>query len=689
MGGGSAGGAGGGAAGGVSGGSAGGSTDAGAFVCLRDLQAPRTFLATGPIRRLLSADLDDNGRSDLVTLSSAGAEVFLSLGDGRFMLNQTISGANFYDVVARDFDRDGDLDLVFLQAQSNSFAHLYRGAGNGTFTFHVAQSVGANASALAAADFTGDLFPDLIVSLSNSSMMSLAVNDGGPNFAVARIFPAGALGPFRVVTTDFNRDGRPDYAVNFFTQPGVTNIALGDGDGGFVDAGFLVGANTTSGLATGDLNADGWPDLVIGHRWATRMGVVLSVGDGGFAAPVFHLLPGEPVELTLADLSGDGRLDVAVAVSTGTQGVVVFHNQGNGALQPLPMIPAGDGPFDVVSGSFDSDPFPDLAVANSTSGTVTVYLNGCLPNFAFATSGLVNGNLGGVSGADSFCQAAARDAGLPGTYRALLFEPDGGLQTRLQGASGWVRTDRLPYAVSLADLTARHVAWPLLRTERGGAVSAVSATIWAGAGGNESAQTCSGWMTTAGTGATENLAEPSSQGLQVCSSSQRLACLGVDQSNPAWIPRVRPSRLAFVSEQPFSTGGLAAADALCRGEAGDAGLPGTFAALLATSTASAAARFDAGVAWVRVDGVTLAASPADVVAGRALGVSLNLNVRGEVVSSAVWTGASTPQSTAAACADWTSDAGVGGQGQSASLTTWWDGGVGACGSPARVYCFQQ
>jgi hypothetical protein len=107
-------------------------------------------------------------------------------------------------------------------------------------------------------------------------------------------------------------------------------------------------------------------------------------------------------------------------------------------------------------------------------------------------------------------------------------------------------------------------------------------------------------------------------------------------------------------------GGLASADLQCQNEAKAAGLAGTFLALLATDSASAASRLDTtGAPWVRVDGVPVVASALDLVKQNLL-APINLNALGApvTVNDATWCGASDPitQSAGVSCLSWTSAA---------------------------------
>jgi hypothetical protein len=81
----------------------------------------------------------------------------------------------------------------------------------------------------------------------------------------------------------------------------------------------------------------------------------------------------------------------------------------------------------------------------------------------------------------------------------------------------------------------------------------------------------------------------------------------VDRNGPVNL-QTASGRIAFVTANPFVPGpdaGLAGADWLCASEAQEAGLDGSFAALLALQDASAISRFDTSTPWNRADGVVV------------------------------------------------------------------------------------
>ena len=89
----------------------------------------------------------------------------------------------------------------------------------------------------------------------------------------------------------------------------------------------------------------------------------------------------------------------------------------------------------------------------------------------FVTRAAFQGNFGGLAGADARCREAARQAGLPGDFRAWL-------STAAEPAGGRVVPKDVPYVLpggirvadNYADLTDGDLAHPINRTEYGDAV---------------------------------------------------------------------------------------------------------------------------------------------------------------------------------------------------------------------------
>ena len=72
-----------------------------------------------------------------------------------------------------------------------------------------------------------------------------------------------------------------------------------------------------------------------------------------------------PHHITMGDFNQDGHLDLAVA-NSGSDNIGIFINHGNGTFLDQWSVPTGYGsrPFSVAAGHFDEDTNLDLVVAH-------------------------------------------------------------------------------------------------------------------------------------------------------------------------------------------------------------------------------------------------------------------------------------------------------------------------------------
>jgi FG-GAP-like repeat/FG-GAP repeat len=217
---------------------------------------------------------------------------------------------------------------------------------------------------------------------------------------------AAGTNPQAVVTGDFNGDGRLDLAVANYSDSTVS-VLLGNALGGFgAKTDFATGINPRS-LVVGDVSGDGKIDLVTANAGGD-VSVLRGDGAGSFAPPVSIALPGQfpsgyggigplpqsPHSVAIGDFNGDGRLDLAatgvtsyLVPHTGYYGgtyyyqvdnayVNVLLSDGSGGLSPAVATPlSGLYPDSLVAGRFNADARDDLAIANTSSGTVSVLLS--------------------------------------------------------------------------------------------------------------------------------------------------------------------------------------------------------------------------------------------------------------------------------------------------------------------------
>jgi hypothetical protein len=247
----------------------------------------------------LSADVDGDGKRDLVVPSSVGVNVYP--GNGDFTFGTPVELVTNYpplDGIVADLDNDGRKDLVTVSGEGNTIS-VFMNRGAMLFTpsdFFVP----ANVNDVTVADLDRDGHLDLLVAAGRTDTDSsrgegsvlVFHGKGDGTFAAPTEYPV-ALGAMQIVVGDFNRDGaldvvtgnrssigRDDCATTFKTWDSVS-VLTGLADGTLTAArNFSVGdqslmdpfdsqvdryRNTLLSLNTSDVNGDGATDLIASY----------------------------------------------------------------------------------------------------------------------------------------------------------------------------------------------------------------------------------------------------------------------------------------------------------------------------------------------------------------------------------------------------------------------------------------
>ncbi|HEX6811026.1 MAG TPA: VCBS repeat-containing protein [Planctomycetota bacterium] len=268
-----------------------------------------------PIFQLKTADLDSDGRTDLIVgvtgglvllrnTSTSGLYSFVSVGAS------PLGTATYpFGVAVGDFDLDGDHDIAVCD-HSGGDVHVISGTQT-PFVFGDEDlvPVGGGPVDLAAADFTGDGLIDFAVSRENMSDVIILRNGGPAGFDQFVGLPVG-LAPNYLVTADFNRDGRADIVVSN-ANSGTVSVLFG-GVSGFTGENYAAGAAPTALLAK-DLTGDGFVDILVASLTSGDFRVL--VGDGLGSFPLLPTFPGTfgASDALLQDMDLDGRPDLVIA----------------------------------------------------------------------------------------------------------------------------------------------------------------------------------------------------------------------------------------------------------------------------------------------------------------------------------------------------------------------------------------
>jgi hypothetical protein len=339
--------------------------------------APETFAAGRAPVGLTVADINGDGKPDLVVANYIGdnVSVLLGNGDGSFLSQQ---GEVLISVKPATFE--GRPGLVVADA-TGTVTEFLRNSG-GSFTSLPSFTVAGGLTSVQEADLNGDGIPDLVVANATGTV-SVLLGNGDGSFSTEQTFHYGP--GVSIALGDVNGDGKPDLIV-VDPSTDTAHVLLGNGDGTFhpVVGAFDVGPYPTS-ITIVDLNGDGRADLIVADHKDSQIAVLLGNGDGTFQAPTFTRVPYGVSEVTVADMNGDGipdlvatnnRLGGAAALSGSYFSIAtVLLGKGDGTFQAGQAFAVGPPGTPIAVADMNGDGEPDLVATYYNSGAVKVFLN--------------------------------------------------------------------------------------------------------------------------------------------------------------------------------------------------------------------------------------------------------------------------------------------------------------------------
>lgn len=406
---------------------------------------------------VVTADLNHDGKADMVSVNNGAnsVSVLLGNGDGTFKTRVNYAtGAQPTAVVVADVNGDGNPDVATSNQTGNSVSLLLgNGDSTGTLKGKVDFTTGTSPESLVFADINNDGKQDIVASNNGSNTISVLLGNGAGSFAAKKDSATGA-GPLGLAVGDVNRDGKADVVVTNW-QANTVSLLPGKGDGTFlakVDA--AVGGNPQSATLA-DVNRDGKLDLAVTNNLDNTVSVLIGQGSTTFVAAVAYPTGTNPDGLTVRDMNLDARPDLVVSNSASNTLNVLLGN-GNGTFQNKINFSSGTHPDGLVAMDVNHDSKPDVLVANQNSSTASVLLN----NTSYGTIGKFQGAVSSpVTVGTTPIQIDQGDINRDGkadlvvtnnydnTVSVLLGKGDGSFQAKLDYATG-----RSPIGVALTDI---------------------------------------------------------------------------------------------------------------------------------------------------------------------------------------------------------------------------------------------
>jgi tetratricopeptide (TPR) repeat protein/peroxiredoxin len=271
------------------------------------------------------ADIDNDGRQDLIVVRTGGPLLFMNEGGGKFRRRPgafqfaTSPQGTFTGAAVSDYDRDGWLDIYFCLyiyyqgADQYKYPSPYYGAENGPPNFMMRNN-------------------------RDGTFRDVTTETGLDRNNTRYSFCCG--------WSDYNRDGWPDlYVVNDF---GRKNLYRNNGNGTFTDIAPQaevedIGAGMS--VCWFDYDNDGVEDLYVANMWSAA-GLRVSMQD------VFQKDSGE---------------EVRALYRKHAMGNSLLRNSKNGGFEDRSApagVEMGRWSWSSDAWDFDHDGFPDLYIAN-------------------------------------------------------------------------------------------------------------------------------------------------------------------------------------------------------------------------------------------------------------------------------------------------------------------------------------
>lgn len=296
--------------------------------------APETIAAIDDITAIAPADIDGDGRTDLVVAEYRGVGngelLWLENTTGGWVRHSVALADLLADVAVGDVDGDGTLDVVASSPDVSAVRWFANDNGDGsTWTSRAVAGAAAGVEGIELGDIDRDGRMDVVGALTGVGELRLWRQTPGGLWQ-ERLIGTGATGIRDIALGDIDIDGRIDVVglvpgagqIRWWSNPPDPNTAPNWTNQ------FIGLAEDPVGLQVADFDLDGAPDVLAASRSLGFVGFWRNDGAGTGGNWQRNNLGSidKPNDLLVTDLDRDGDSDVVIG-SGGAGGLAWLDNQ--------------------------------------------------------------------------------------------------------------------------------------------------------------------------------------------------------------------------------------------------------------------------------------------------------------------------------------------------------------------------